>query len=363
MHYYPIVFNKLYPMAPTILNLYRQCTNNKIVTFFDIPPVEEEVSYWEPLYKLAVQCNDDEIDSGWKIIAWFNQVTNWTMWCAWYLGGALIFSLQPEITSEFLDTDVEGLKIKDIKMPSEQIYLHWGVNELLGKIDGCFIFKIDNDLYFCPTSYDSEIDYEKPVNWLHQPQMTVDYKLSGEWDIDYESIYEEMNQRIEEWKDKSFFTNSVEPGCAAIITNFMANHYSNFQQYLLPIIRLLVNALLYLTSAPEDVIPEWDGVPEELTKKWESTPPFKRKRATQELNKLGYRRINFVGRKLTYPCASRQSTSDSVKLVMHRRRGHIRHQPCGKGRQERKLKWIRPTWINKSEDGIVTPRVYDVEKS
>jgi hypothetical protein len=364
-HYYPIAFNKQYPMAPAILNAYRKCTNNQPVMFFDKEISEE--SYWTELYKLAFfGCDRTGIATDLIIIASFNQVNNWIVWGAWQLGGAMIFSLHPELVQEFLETDVTGLKVRDIKMPADQLYLHWGVNESLGNIDGCFILKVDDDFYFCPTSYDPNVDYEKPVNWFHEPQTPVDCKLAGHWDIDYDFIYGEMEEKIKKLSTDAF--PFADPETARIVSGFMGEAYHKFQPYLLPLIRLMVTAMLYLTSAPDDVTPEWEDAPPDLVKKWEKAPPAKRKRVTQELNKLGYRRIRFVGRKLTYPDAPprpRQPT-DTSHLVFNRRRrrGHIRHQVCGEGRQQRKIVFIRPTWtwvkVNEANADMDLPRVYDV---
>jgi hypothetical protein len=366
-HYYPIAFYKQYPMAPAILNTYRECTNNQPITFCN-----EEISdegYWTKLYKLALSgCDRTGIDTSLLFVTTFNQVNNWIVWGAWQLGGAMIFSLQPELVQEFLETDVTGLKIRDINVPAEQLYLHWGVNESLGNIDGCFILKVNDDIYFCPTSYDPNVDYEKPVNWFHEPQTPVDCKLAGHWDIDYDFLYREMEEKTKDFSAGPF-PAVMDSDTAFIVSGFMGEAYRKFQPYLLPLLRLIVTAMLYLTSAPDDVTPVWEDAPEELVKKWENAPPAKRKRITQELNKLGYRRIWFVGRKLTYPDAPtrppRQLT-DTSHLVFsrRRRRGHIRHQACGEGRQQRKIVFIRPTWtwvrVSEANADMTLPRVYDV---
>jgi hypothetical protein len=328
-----------------------------------------EVDYWGELYKIVMEgCDRTGIDPDRMIMAAFHQVSNWIIWGAWHVGGAMIFSLHPELAQEFLETDVEGLKIKDIKMPANELYLHWGFNESLGGIDGCYVFNIDGGLFFSPTFFDPNKDYEKPVNWFYELQTPLDYKLEGEWDISYELIHKKITKTIEQFQDVEAFMH-VGPGGAAVITEFMSEAYCEFQKYLLPIIRLIVTALLYLTSAPDDVTPEWKDAPEDLVQKWEEAPKAKRKRITQELNKLGYRRIRFVGRKLTYPDAPTRPPRqpiDTSHLVFNRRRrrGHIRHQACGEGRQQRKIVFIRPTWtwvkVNEANADMDLPRVYDV---
>jgi hypothetical protein len=346
-------------MAPKILSLYRQCTANRSLTFYDIPE-EQDVSYWEPLYKLALNCDHTGVDRNWLEVCVFNQVINWTIWGAWHLEGAIVFSLEKEITQEFLETDVEGLMVRDIALPYDRFYLHWGKIEELGNADGCFIFRTSDGFYLHLTLVEEDTDYEKPINWFQKPQSCVEFRLDEDWQLDYDFLYSKMKENIDSWEDKTTPTGSVLSGFTQKAAELIVTSYRDFQDYLLPIIRVVVNALLYLTSAPNDITSEWSDAPDELVQAWMATPPAKRKRITQELNKLGYRQIKFVGRKLTYPQAPSNS-NNSRKMPMHRRRGHIRHQAFGEGRKERKIKWIRPTWVNKGDDETIVPQVYEVE--
>lgn len=60
---------------------------------------------------------------------------------------------------------------------------------------------------------------------------------------------------------------------------------------------------------------------------------------------------NFVGRRFYSPApAGDESASSGHRKRMHWRRGHVRHQPFGKGLSERRIVWIRPILVSSEQE-------------
>lgn len=109
---------------------------------------------------------------------------------------------------------------------------------------------------------------------------------------------------------------------------------------------LIINALAFLTSRPDDIEYGWRAdLPEKLTRKAVNvSDPKQAERATSKLEAMGYRRVYTCGRRV----GARVGDSSHASPEVHWRRGHWRQQVHGQGRSDRKLIWIEPTLVSPS---------------
>lgn len=109
--------------------------------------------------------------------------------------------------------------------------------------------------------------------------------------------------------------------------------------------RLVVNALCYVTAYPDDIATVWPSrAPEALKIKASTGQGREVMRARSQLAALGYVPVLLCGQQVE---EQRQRIGASASLgaghpVTHWRRGHWRNQAHGPGRSLRKLIWVMP---------------------
>ena len=113
---------------------------------------------------------------------------------------------------------------------------------------------------------------------------------------------------------------------------------------------LLINALCYLTSQPDDFRASYpENAPAPLTGIATGDDRKAAEKARSKLEALGFRPIHFyIGPSLEMPVSGAGFTGGH--MPRHWRRGHWRQQVHGEGRALRKLIWIRPMLINADDD-------------
>lgn len=124
---------------------------------------------------------------------------------------------------------------------------------------------------------------------------------------------------------------------------------------------LMINGILYINSANNDVREEWFA--KGLHQKWKQAKGKRRTKLKQELNRKG--KVFRAGYYLSIPAMPTplpDGTSSRKVSVRFQCRGHWRHYWIGPRRGERKriIKWIRPHWKGPELADRVSEKIFKV---
>jgi len=125
-----------------------------------------------------------------------------------------------------------------------------------------------------------------------------------------------------------------------------------------PLLNFLLKALIYMNLPDARRVEFKDAT--ELRKRMAALGPKKRARLERQLEHT-FDRIEVGPVSLHGDEGAAGGPGDPARSVSaHMRRGHFRRQHFGQGREQTRLVWIRPTFVNARPGDVVTPRSYRV---
>ena len=292
--------------------------------------------------------------------------------------GRQIFDFRTELITLFSHTDVNEIPLKSIKLPYRSQYLYFGLQDELEFeagwfFDGAYVESRgqDGEIQFTLTAVPEDRKLSKI--WFLQPEVFFTQGFVG-------STYRESY--LEDAIDASFadliqllqerqYNGPKLPFSKEMAKQNIAHHkeMENSARRRYPVykaaLKLVVNALCYLTAYPVDVEERWpDGTPENMLKNTQKGTPKEQARAKSKLATLGYLPVKFCGKNLTLKKLPVVQDGDTLgkKVSVHWRRGHWRNQPYGTGRTLRKLIWLMPVLVgNTNSQTPENGHIYKVE--
>ncbi len=317
-----------------------------------------------------------------------------TLAMAWlkYVGaGKQLFHIPPQMSDMLRATDADDVPVAMIRSPYQALFLHFGSQAALELapgwfIDGCYVehHPVVPLLSFTFTARPSTPSrmaewhsFGEPVEVVHLAEDAFSYDLATAVD---QAVAERVNRLREEMaRGNEDITAEIDAAAdeqvlpdgmrVERVSGSRAEHQlavlEQRRHTVHGALQLAVNALCYLTAYPDDIAEEWpEGTPEALRRAAEEGQPNKRKRAAQELARLGYSRIKVCGGSLRRGQAPQAPVGDlngSHTVRTHWRRGHWRRQAHGEGRALRKLIWLMPTLVKPGgADGDDIGHIYTV---
>lgn len=284
------------------------------------------------------------------------------------LAGSQLFDLPPSLVEMFRQTDVEDLPMDQLRLPYSAQYVFFGPQGHLElkpgfKVEGAYVVKTSDGILTisittCPPTEDAA------ERWLLTPApiftqaflpehqtmsvgAAVDHVLSdtvaalterasathGLSHVEAEKISEEYGASIT-WKGRETATKHLDqlPGEADIYRR---------------VLRLVINALCYITAYQDDVKTDWTAGADQALKAKAARPDNEGKKAKTKLEALGYRLVHFCGLNLE---AESAAAGTRRAPGSHWVRGHWRNQAHGEGRLLRKLIWIMPYKVDSGEN-------------
>lgn len=304
----------------------------------------------------------------------------------WMAAGRQIFDLPSGLVSRFQQTDVDDVPLSMIKTPYPMLYFYWGVQDGLALApgwiaDGAYV-SFRPKLLMEITVTSSPVDPQE-LGWWPIKGEPYAYQAfqARELGMDVGTAVDEVLaadlKRLREMASakavdtdamlrEAVDSGDVDPGYVSLhvedvsartaaqeIARLVARHVAYKSA-----LKLVINALCYLTAYPDDVHAEYPAeAPAELVALAKS-PDFKTaKRSHDRLAKLGYVPIHLCGRALQ--STPTLTTDHSVRHVRpHWRRGHWRRQPYGEGRALRKLVWVMPVVVGSTRDAEMHGHIY-----
>lgn len=271
-------------------------------------------------------------------------------------GGQVIFHLEPELVQAFLTSDVGEVTFADIKLPFDSFYLHFGaahgltINEGRARLEGVFVerhprtgevgFSLVGDLFEPKATWEESSDQSftfliRAEALTQSLDTAIDAevdaaqkKLTADPDVELAELEPESRADIKEHWQRMGRLDEVK----------VAN-----RETLKACLRLVANALLYITGYPDDVTDDWqDGTPQAFRDKVARLTGKEQARAISKARSSGFTRIRRVGsifqRDETREAAAAGGGSGPSP---HWRRAHWRRQHYGEANALVKVIWVR----------------------
>jgi hypothetical protein len=306
--------------------------------------------------------------------------------------GGAIYVLPDRLVEEFDYTDCGEVRMSDIKLPFQTLFLKFTPPEPLylaegAPVDGCYIAKQGAEYLFILTSHWEGVDYTRslsvacldPTFSLHLP--CPEFSLEDTKTETELCVMAAVEKGIEQFlaenappTDNISQTITRPDGTRAEIVDVRAESRKRRIEILRsqePVFRaclnIIVNAACFISFRPEDITDDWEGEPpawviEALQDTNETRRARDRKRdAFRSIATGDYTRIKVCGKNLfTYLQIEDGATAHGVSPRAHWRRGHWRRQRYGVGLSLVTPRWIRPTIVKKENGPLVETRIYDV---
>jgi len=301
---------------------------------------------------------------------------------SFYKSGNNIFHISDSLIEMFKKTDVDEVKINNLKLPYKNFYLSFSpqlefklthsrlvsnfkketfdIKDEIVFIDGAYIisdhqYSDDKRFKIGFTTFNNNNDYKK--HWKIKRDAPDDFPF-----------YFDLSVR-----EKGYYYNIAfdeETTVREILTLIEKSDYeepvksekteNEFKIIAEEVFKLVFNSLCYLTVYHERHKPIFTNeIPIDYKRKIEKKidKPKDLKKIQSDLSTLGYSKIKYLGGEYD-GLKSSNTTINGVKP--HWRRGHWRNQALGLNRKEHKLKWIEPTIVNRKLGDPEKGKIYDV---
>lgn len=299
--------------------------------------------------------------------------------------GRQILDFPPTLIEMLGSTDVDDIPLDAIKLPYAAQYLYCGLQESLELspgwlVDGAYVESRgeDGDIRFTLTTVPRVREHSRHWYVIPEPTYTQDFvqdfrhmDLATAMDTVLADRLHTLQQKRA--KSDSDITreaqavlgasgDSLPTGLQVVdVSSSMAQVRLDQEGERFPIyqaaMRLVVNALCYVTAYPDDIATVWpQGTPESLKAKANGGKGKEVQWAKSKLAALGYVPVHICGQRVEVERTRAGMGSGQGHPESHWRRGHWRNQPHGVGRALRKLIWMMPIWVGaKRTDGEELP--------
>lgn len=288
--------------------------------------------------------------------------------------GRQLFEIPHKLVDMFSKSDVDDIQWGHVRMPYASIYLHFGPQpdmDLGGGwlIEGAYLTEMTHDdnrhvnitvvsappstEAFCSPDTISQPGYTAALGPQHMNMAlaeALDSILAEKINLlRDQSEREPMAAELE----KMAQAQGLPPGVKVVSIQrkrsgeelgLLSDRHDMFKRAL----RLVVNALCYLTAYTDDVDTVWpNNTPQSLLRELKNAGKNRNER-TKALDKLaqqGFTAVNICGRTLLKEQAQHRETHSSSGeriVATHWARGHWKRQPHGPQNSLRKLQWRMP---------------------
>lgn len=289
--------------------------------------------------------------------------------------GCQIMDFPPSLIEMFRTTDVDDIPLNAIKLPYASQYLHFGAQEDLvlepgWRVDGAYVEQRGpgGNVRFTITTVADEP--RRQGRWFLDPEPQYTQDFVGEFSMmdlgtAIDTSLSDMLSGFAKVKamQGGDITNEIREGLedqadampegVTVVNSGPRNAEIREAETLrrhpiyVTALRLVVNALCYLSAYPDDIESAWPaGTPEALKIKAETRLGKEQARAQSKLAALGYVPVHVCGKRVA---EEREKAgfagAGQGHANAHWRRGHWRNQVHGPARSLRKLIWVMPVVV------------------
>jgi hypothetical protein len=310
-------------------------------------------------------------------------------WLKYVGAGKQLFHIPNHMADMLRATDVNQVPVAMIRVPYQSLFLHFGSQVDLELahgwfIDGCYVeyhpeVPVISFTFTAKPSHQNRVtewhSFGEPVEVLHFEKDAFSSDLASAVDRAIEKKLQHIRTDLEKGDTDLADEINLEAGFDLLPEGARVRRISGTRatmqielldqrrQLIRGALQLTVNALCYLTAYPDDIVEHWpNDIPEHLRLNSEVGTPNERKRASQELVRLGYSRVKMCGTALSRSHHSRGNANDGENQTVrtHWRRGHWRRHAHGEGLTLRKLIWLMPTLVNPAGTTEDIGHIYEV---
>jgi len=260
----------------------------------------------------------------------------------WMKCGSRIYTLSPELVSAFENVEM-NYPVSSLNFPFSEFFLQFDHDPLFSKTEGQLDFA---GVYVSAPYFMRDVIKDGLVNVsIGSRSVNIDFTDSTNSGVIFDLL-------ICGWSDNpdegSGFADRVElrenkNAEEAIVDSFsrhgaLSEH--NMDQRL-RIYRVVLNTIMYMSSVDPDVV-----VKEVVSRPPKSGGKKKNKKKRVVFSKFRRTKVSYLGSRL-------ETRVERKSPVGHMRRGHPRWQPCGKGNSQRKLIFVKPTWVKGRKSDVV----------
>jgi hypothetical protein len=285
-------------------------------------------------------------------------------------GGRIIYDLHERLSNALLATDVDNIPLSAIRRPSESIYIHFGPIDQTQGLEGAFVSWVSvpgSITELMNVDFVMRNQFNDPFFWASEdgeilPGVAIDISDLSKGIIDaLEDSVNDLKIRNEQLVEQH---RQEKARLMERYGQVDINSSHPPSQAKLPLLKvgiaLVVNSLLFLSAAPDDVVERWDDrAPEELVLQAEhGEKPGTRKTAERTLSNRDYLKVRLIGHQFAESVGATWHEDSGRTVITHLRRGHFRNQPHGPERSLRKIVFIPPVVVNQGQ-GEPPGRIYE----
>ncbi|WP_432263315.1 hypothetical protein [Cupriavidus sp. TMH.W2] len=293
--------------------------------------------------------------------------------------GRQIFDIPPQLSAMFRQSDVDDIAVDEIKLPYPSIYLHFGVQDDLDlgdgwKAEGAYITetRIEGvrkalmiNVVAAPPSFDEYVAFDRNIEPCYTQSISEE-RSKMPLAIAVEAVLAEKIEELKRERDtietQEVLRERAKPMGIAKDTVLVSVTQRNAKEELerlqpkhdayLVMLRLIVNALCYITAYPKDIEEVWpSSIPSyRLSELKRAKNNQDRKRARSKLEAAGFSAVHLCGSALAMQIEKQQQIGVAKGTVStHWVRGHWKRQAYGEGFSLRKIIWRMPYLVKAHE--------------
>ena len=274
----------------------------------------------------------------------------------WLIDGEVVFHIEASLVDAFLTSDIGEMAWRDVRLPFEELYLHFGpahglmFNGGAARLEGVLVSRHKSG----STGFTLIGELVEPrASWLDCAAQSFSFAINeDELDQPMEAVIDAISNRAqqhltadpdEELKECDEATREdIKENWAR--TRKLEEVQLINRESMRGCLRLVANALLYITGYPDDVSEEWqEGTPQAFRAKVERATGKERARALSKARRSGFTRIHRVGK--LFAVAGAADPEPGASPSPHWRRAHWRRQRHGPVNALVKVIWVRGTRV------------------
>lgn len=292
---------------------------------------------------------------------------------AYLRAGKQIYDFPPVLSELFRNTDIDDIALEHVRLPYPTVYLHFGLQETMPMGDGWFAEGVyfteirdesggrhcNITLACCNESFERFLEFDRAL----EPGYSIALGPDRQSMSLAEAVELHLSDKINYLKTDIANADKFDAEVAQQIADGLAPPHAvsvrarNSQHELdrllprheafLKLLRLAVNALVYLNAYPDDIETKWpeNTSPSKLRELSKAKDKKTKTRVMSELAKAGFTPVHLCGKRIQEQIEAQKSAaqeSDRRTVSMHWVRGHWRHQAHGPGNSLRKIIWRMP---------------------
>lgn len=306
----------------------------------------------------------------------FAAVEGFTFYAMFEGAGRQIFDFPARLTELFHQTDIDDVPGDRLKLPYSTVYFSFGPQDGMEiqpgwTLDGAYVNLTEGGpLQICVTAAPADVGRYRRYGEGYEPfyvQGIAPGDLSKTLGDAVEDVLAAKMARLQKERAQGMGPDvprqSVRPDLGMIIEDASSRNAAAVlgdierrHGIYKKMLRLVVNAMIYVTAYPEDAPAEWGPeTPERLLNQVQKGTSWKQTRnATSKLLSMGYTAVHMCGRQLLQTQDERGSGGRAVPAGRHLtwRKGHWRDQAYGPGYSLHRLRWYMPQLVLAVGDGV-----------